>query len=74
VVGTWFARPFSRDSHVAPVSVADTELVVAVGQPGPAPEADDAVVSGRVTNADSSNLFPRRFDLTTRAGRAGPFR
>lgn len=35
----------------------------------PAAEFPDVVISGRVADADSSNLFPRKFSLLTTRGR-----
>jgi hypothetical protein len=56
------------DDVVTTIRIRDPSQTTAAEVVAPMAEADDAIVSGRVTSADSSNLFPRRFDLTTRAG------
>ncbi|ADP79676.1 hypothetical protein [Pseudofrankia inefficax] len=48
---------FRDPSHVTPVALVAAR-----------PDMEEAIVSGRVLNAAGSNLFPRKFDLTTDYG------
>lgn len=54
---------------VTTIRIRDPTLTIPVELVTPSTEdSQDVVVSGRVTDADSSNLFPRKFSLITQHG------
>ena len=63
----WTGLQLSNDV-VTTIRVRDRSQTTPAALIAPTPRADHVPVSGRVTNASRSTLFPRRFDLVTGSG------